>query len=364
MRILQSRLDGRAFLLSVCVLCVGAACSVLVDTQRQQCATDDDCARHGAAYAGFVCLQSVCTSPAGSGGTSAGGGQSSGGNDGGNAGSSVGGSPGSGGAVGAGGSTVDRHDSSVPDSPDGSSAQADFNLQDTNGNTVDGSRWSDWNAFLPLASGSTTNGDPGTTPDVSGNGYAATYGRGVSFSKSALVMAGSGDVSISSQASVPAIDITGSYSVSVWVTMTATTAWRTFVSADGNQVSEFYLQKRSDTNHFAFTLSTADSDDGVTQPCVASSSIAPSSGTLYHLVATRDATTGVDTLYVDGVAAGTATCPVSIGAGWPARTFGIGHGMYTGSFTDYFAGSISGLGLVGRALTDAEVSALYALGPG
>jgi hypothetical protein len=243
-------------------------------------------------------------------------------------------------------------------------AQDDVNLQDSNGNAIDGAHWRDWNAFLPLASGSTPNGEPGTTPDISGHSYSATYGRGVSFSKSALVMAGSGDVSIPPESSAPAVDLTGSYSVSVWVTMTATTAWRTFVSADGTQVSEFYLQKRSDTNHFAFALSTADSNDGVVHPCIASSSITPSSGTPYHLVATRDATTGLDTLYVNGAVAGTATCLVSDGVGWPASSFGIGHGMYSGSFTDFFAGSISNVGLIGRVLTDAEVSALYALGPG
>jgi hypothetical protein len=177
-----------------------------------------------------------------------------------------------------------------------------------------------------------------------------------------MVMSGSGDVSIPPQSLVPAVDLTGSYSVSAWVTMTDTSGWRTFVSADGNQVSEFYLQKRSDTGQFGFTLSNSDSNAGVGAPCITSSSITPDSGTLYHLVATRDGTTGLDTLYVNGVVAGTATCLASDGVGWAASTFGIGHGMYSGAKTDYVSGSISGVGLVSRVLTATEVAALYALG--
>jgi hypothetical protein len=146
--------------------------------------------------------------------------------------------------------------------------------------------------------------------------------------------------------------------------MTDTSGWRTFVSADGTKVSEFYLQKRNDTKTFAFALATSDTNGGVSAPCIASSSTTPAANTLYHLVATRDATTGLDTLYVNGVAAGTATCLASTGIGWRAATFGIGHGMYNGSNTDYAAGTISGVGLLNRVLSPAEVAALYPLGPG
>ena len=266
----------------------------------------------------------------------------------------------------------DIRDSSAMDSSDMTDASVvdaaidtpiDVNPQDTSG-SIDESSFGDWNAFLPLATGSSTPGEPGTTPDVSGHGYSATYGFGVSFSNSALVLSESGDVTISSHAYIPAIDVAGSYSVSVWVRMNDTSGYRTFVSADGNEVSEFYLQKRDDTNRLAFALSTSDSNDGVGQPCIASASSDPAAFVLYHLVATRDATTGINTLYVNGVEAGTATCLASTGVGWAASTFGIGHGKYNGKNTDYVSGSISALGLVGRVLTEAEVAALYASGPG
>jgi len=276
------------------------------------------------------------------GGTSAGGSSGTGG-------ASAGGSSGTGG-TGAGGSTSDIVDAGAVDvAIDGGSDTSQISK-------------TDWNAYLPLATGTTDNSGQGTTEDVSGHGYFAGYGSGVSFSNAAMVVSGSGDVDISAKNDVPAIDVTKSYSVSVWVTMADTTAWRTFVSADGTMVSSLYLQLRSDSGHFAFTLSNSDSNDGVVDPCVAEASTPPDPDTLYHLVATRDADTGHDTLYVNGVQAGTRTCLSSDGPGWAASTFGIGHGMYNGSSTDYVSGSIADVGLMGRVLSADEVAALYAFG--
>jgi hypothetical protein len=285
--------------------------------------------------------------------------------------------------------TVDIHDSSVEGRPDDGSTETgsgliDANVVDMNGGDAidapvdaDESCWKDWNGFWPLASGSTTNGNPGTTPDVSGHGYNATYGSGIDFGKSGMNMygGGSGAVSMAARSSVaavdaapsqvPVVDVNGSYSVSAWVTMTDTSSWRTFVSADGTQVSSFYLQKREDSACFAFTLLPTDTNAGTGLPCYASaSSIKVAANTPYHLVGTRNAETGIDILYVDGVAVGTATCHASSGYGWRSSTFGIGHGMYGGRFVDSFAGTISNVGLIGRVLTPAEVAALYALGPG
>ncbi len=55
-------------------------------------------------------------------------------------------------------------------------------------------------------------------------------------------------------------------------------------------------------------------------------------------------------------------CDASDGGGWAASTFGIGHGKYNGANVDYLSGSLSRLGLAGRALTASEVAALYAVG--
>jgi regulation of enolase protein 1 (concanavalin A-like superfamily) len=128
---------GRTFLLSVCVLHVGAACSVLVDAERQQCKTTGDCTKRGKAFAGFVCSKSVCVKGSGSGGTSADGSVDTGGEGGGNTGGATGGSAsggmggeaaggaggtsgggqggdGNGGSTGQGGSTVTPPPPSAP----------------------------------------------------------------------------------------------------------------------------------------------------------------------------------------------------------------------------------------------------------
>jgi hypothetical protein len=170
-------------------------------------------------------------------------------------------------------------------------------------------------------------------------------------------------VSVPPASSKPAVNLTGSYSVSVWVTISNVSGFQTFVSADGTQVSEFYLQL-ANSGHFAFALSYFDSDQGASPSCVADApSIAPQAGAPYHLVATRDAATGIDYLYVNGALSGASTCPSTTGIGWLATTFGIGHGTFSGSPTDFVSGTIAGAGFVNRVLTGAEVAKLYKLGP-
>jgi len=147
-----------------------------------------------------------------------------------------------------------------------------------------------WNAYLPLFGGSASGGEPGVTPDISGHGYSATYAHGISFTSAGMIIAGAGDLSMPPQRSVPAVDLTGSYSVSAWISMTDTSGFRTFVSADGRHVSSFYLQKRNDSGYFAFAVTASDATAAADAPCIASSGIAPSANLPYHLVATRDAT--------------------------------------------------------------------------
>src|SRR5262249_32731121 len=159
-----------------------------------------------------------------------------------------------------------------------------------------------------------------------------------------------------------AIDTTKSYSVSVWVNMSNVSGYRTFVSADGTDASAFYLQKRGDTGKLTFTVASADSDvgatlgDGGTGACAAASINNAAAGALYHVVAKRNKTTGLDILYVNGVEAGRATCTTP---GWTGTgTIGIGHGMFTAKKVDFVAGAVSGVGLIDRVLTPAEIASL------
>src|SRR3954462_10138756 len=54
---------SRRHFVALLILCAAASsmsCSVLIDRAREQCATDQDCQKHGAAFAGSMCVDAVC----------------------------------------------------------------------------------------------------------------------------------------------------------------------------------------------------------------------------------------------------------------------------------------------------------------
>jgi hypothetical protein len=107
-----------------------------------------------------------------------------------------------------------------------------------------------WHAFLPLAMAAPGSVPAnGTTLDLSPNHYDATYfGTTLSFANGSLNLTGSGSefVVVAPKNGVPAVDVTGSYSVSAWVTMANVGGFRTFVSGEGLNIASFFLQKRGD----------------------------------------------------------------------------------------------------------------------
>jgi hypothetical protein len=184
-----------------------------------------------------------------------------------------------------------------------------------------------------------------------------------------LTGVGSETVVVPPKGTVPAVDTSGSYSVSAWVTLANVGGFRTVVSGEGVNIASFFLQKRADTNAWAFTTESTDSTSapgcivppGPTAPDggPAQSPVTPLVNVQYHLVATVDATTNVHTLYVNGVASGQLTC----GAGFAdTGVLGIGHGIFNANRVDNVQGAIAEVGVIGRVLTPAEVAALFARG--
>ena len=218
-----------------------------------------------------------------------------------------------------------------------------------------------WNAFLPLgAAAPGSSSVVGTTSDLTANHFDATYyGTTISFTNAALNLTGLGAelVLIPPKNNVPAVDVTRSYSVSVWVTLGDVGGFRTVVSGEGVTIASFFLQKRADTNAWAFTIPPSDSlaAGGCVIPSGPPSDagptphpVTPVANTQYHLVATHDSTTGQSILYVDGVESGRGTCPL----GWAdTGVVGIGHGVFAGNRGDNVIGSIAELGLISRVLT-------------
>ncbi|GAB3403387.1 LamG-like jellyroll fold domain-containing protein [Flindersiella endophytica] len=173
------------------------------------------------------------------------------------------------------------------------------------------------------------------------NGPAWVSGR----SGSALQFAGSQ----SADTGAGILDTTGNYSVSAWVRLDSLGGFATAVSQDGDQNSAFFLQYSGEDNRFAFSFVGGR----------ALAPIAPEPGRWYHLVGVRDAAAGQFKLYVDGAPAGTAAN--RCGEASAGHTV-IGRGRYNGGPVDYWRGAIDQVHVYDRALTDAEVSALYAAG--
>lgn len=151
----------------------------------------------------------------------------------------------------------------------------------------------------------------------------------------------------------PVVDTLGSYSISAWVRLDELSGFSTFVSQSGTRVSAFYLQLRDDLS-FAFT--TLPSDDTGVGSCVASGPMQPRIGEWYHLVGTRDAATGEQRLYRDGILVGRASCQGSFAS---TGALAIGRGLWDGAASDFFRGSVDELRVIDQVLTPSEIVTLY-----
>src|SRR5262249_9205849 len=126
--------------------------------------------------------------------------------------------------------------------------------------------------------------------------------------------------------------------------------------------------KRGDSNAFAFTTAAIDSITN-TGGCIAPGPatdggpppipVTPIVNTQYHLVGTRDATTGTQILYVNGVGSGRAT---RVAGFVDTGILGIGHGIFNTGRVDNVQGAISDVGVINRVLTPAEILQIYAHG--
>ncbi|MGH3374623.1 MAG: LamG-like jellyroll fold domain-containing protein [Actinoallomurus sp.] len=145
------------------------------------------------------------------------------------------------------------------------------------------------------------------------------------------------------------LDTTGSYSASAWVKLDRTGSFATAVSQDGANDSAFFLQYSGADDRFAFSFA------GVR----ALASTAPQTGQWYHLTGVRDAATGTLTLYVNGQKAGSASA--CLGDASTGHTV-IGRGRFGGNPVDYWPGAIDQVHVFDRALSAADVAALYQSG--
>ncbi|BEL07353.1 glycoside hydrolase family 2 [Actinoplanes sichuanensis] len=196
----------------------------------------------------------------------------------------------------------------------------DWNLDENTGTTA---RDSGGDSHLTLT------GNTAWTPGVTG---------------SALKFDGDGDYA---DTAAPVLDTTKDYTISAWVTLDRLPGnYATAVSQDGRRTENpFYLQYGQGA--FAFSTPGGNRARLVTTPEL---------NRWYHLAGVRDHATGEIRLYVDGVRAATvAAGPDVVGTG----PLSVGRAKYAGNRVDFWSGSVDGVHAVDRALTDAEITALY-----
>ncbi|MFC3687831.1 LamG-like jellyroll fold domain-containing protein [Aquipuribacter hungaricus] len=148
----------------------------------------------------------------------------------------------------------------------------------------------------------------------------------------------------------PVVDTTGSFSVAAWVKLDREGFFTTAVAQDGPVRSAFFLQKTGPENRFAF--STASQRALGTE--------APVVGRWYHLVGTRDVSTGEYVLYVDGQRQGSFTsCAAGDVSDGPLT---VGRAKFDGRAVDPWPGALDQVHAYDRALGAAEVAELFASG--
>ncbi|GAA2546402.1 hypothetical protein GCM10010435_14560 [Winogradskya consettensis] len=157
------------------------------------------------------------------------------------------------------------------------------------------------------------------------------------------------------------VNTAADYSVSAWVRVSAlSTGYTNAVAANGTRTSVFGLGKSSG-NKWVFWVHPTDSDNGGGLVEVVATT-GPKVGSWAHLAGVFTAADRKLTLYVNGVAAGSATMT---SAPWNATgTVNIGRGLYAGTGGYYWAGDLSSVKIWNRALAATELGAQAGIGAG
>ncbi|WP_285471923.1 LamG-like jellyroll fold domain-containing protein [Actinoplanes sp. NBRC 101535] len=179
--------------------------------------------------------------------------------------------------------------------------------------------------------------------DSAGDADLTLYGD-TTWAPGALTFDGDGDYA---DTAAPVLDTTKDYTVSSWVTLDEIPGnYATAVSQDGRVTENpFYLQY----GQGAFAFSTPGGNR-------ARLVVTPELNRWYHLVGVRDHTTGQIRLYVDGEPAAAVPAGPDVVSTGPLS---VGRAKYAGNKTDYWSGSVDQVQAFDRALTDAEVRALF-----
>jgi hypothetical protein len=178
---------------------------------------------------------------------------------------------------------------------------------------------------------------------LAGAGWGAGFsGPGLAFSRTPAAATAPGF-----------LDTSASFTVSAWVLLAGMGGWHTVVSQDGAKASGFRLEYSRADDAWAFVLPAADA--ATPRAARAAAPLPPRVGYWQHLAGVHDAGAGQLRLYVDGRPTATAAA----GPAWRAAgPFAVGRALRGGRPAGWFSGGIDQVRAWGRALTDADISAL------
>lgn len=182
-------------------------------------------------------------------------------------------------------------------------------------------------------------------------GHTGTASAGVGWTDdhggAAVLDGSSGQIT----AAGPAVDTTRSFTVSAWAKVDPGAGTSVVLAQDGVTISGMMLWYNQPDSTWRFALPKADSGGWSVDQVISKTPAVP--GRWTQLTGTFDAVTGTVTLYVDGVAAGTASHPVT----WPATgAFVVGRDKVSGRPNGFWKGSLQAVKVYDYPMTSAQAA--------
>ena len=247
--------------------------------------------------------------------------------------------------------TPDDKQASVTKSGTGSASQTTSYTYDPAGNVLSQSLM-DPGAGGPAAWYSLSQSSGTAVPDLIAGGPVASS-SGVTWNGNVGTFSGTSGSQVATNG--PVLDTTGSFTVAGWVDLTGSTgADQAIASQAAGAGPGFTLGYDHVSGKWALTRPLTDTVGAST--AAAESSSAASTGTWTFLTGVFNANTGAVSLYVNGSASGTATDTTPVSA---HHAFTIGSAKTGSGQGGWFHGQAGDIQLYPRALSTAEVTALY-----
>jgi hypothetical protein len=193
--------------------------------------------------------------------------------------------------------------------------------------------------------------------DAATPAHPATAAGGVAWADGGASFSGGGDLYTSG----PVLDTTKSFTVSAWARLTDNSTWRSVLNQDANAAAGFTLQYDKGADRWSFIMFDADANG--TSGVWANSSATATLNAWTHLVGVydthQDGKTRRMRLYVNGTL--DAEVPAATGIA-SNGAFTIGRSRHDSTNKNYFHGGVDNVQAYQRAVTGADVAALYAAG--